>query len=562
MKKRVFLLMFCLLVLCVFGCQQDKIVGENEFYLKNGLYDIGEFSQIKYKPFYDEPCYEFKPSDNYGPLVSFAGNKIEYSLAESDSLGFPYETSTTLYGLCTLDGKVVVEPVYSYISKITTDDGFEYFVLQKQKPIKYLQNGEIDYENSFMMMAPPSQIIAHDGSWIITAEQGKSTHLSAASEGMLIFNVYTDDKTNFKFYDYDGNFLFETNGYDYIEGYSNGLAKAHIYSKYADNGDVVTPEQVFYLDKKGNVAIDGFVSGTNFSKDGVAGVNTQDGYYAFINTKGEFINDEKYDTLYIIDQNNENLHFYGMGYQDKRVIKYVFDSKGNMVKSIDNVEYVNIYGNDVEDGLYSYYENGTDKWFRLKDDTPFVSDATGTSPYGTIASMDGKDMLFVSKETGYKTYDPKGKTFVFGLDGKTLAALDNFRYSIDYLADKNLVIYKSEITPEPNQDGTLSQIIDRVVIYDLEKGEEKHSFDEAVSARFLDKNKRFLLVTRYYEIDTRSTEYIYDMVKNEIFEDNVSASQYCEVNGKGYLSVCTDNYVMVYDENLNVILKKFNDKNA
>lgn len=560
MKRIIFLLIFCLLVFGIFGCEQDKIVGENEFYLKNGLYDIGEFSQIKYEPFYDEPCYEFKPSDNYGPLVSFAGKKVNYSLAEGDSLGFPYETSTTLYGLCTLDGKVVVEPVYSYISKMGTTDGFEYFVLQKQRPIKYNQNGKIDYENSFMMVAPPMQIIAADGSWMISAPDGKTSYLSAASEGVIVFVFYNDDGNVFKFYDYDGNFLYEISGYDYIEGYYGGLAKASVYSKYTDNGDMVSDEKLVYLDKKGNVAIDGFVSGTNFSKDGVAAVKTKDGYFAFINTKGEFINDQKYDTLYILGQGNDEMRYYGIGYADKKGEKYIFDSKGNKVKSIECGEYVNIYGDDVETALYSYYQNGNEKWFRLKDNSHFVSEATGNSPYGTISSPDGKDMLFVSKEEGFKTYDPKGKTYVFGLDGKTLSVFENFRYSIDYV-DKKYILYKSEIIPEPNEDGSLSQSIERVVLYDIEKGEEIKSFDNASSARFLDKNKRFLLVTNYYTIDARSTEYIYDFEKNEIFMDDIDASHSCEADGKEYISVCTENYITVYDENLNVILRKFGEKN-
>lgn len=561
MKKVAVLSVFCLIFACFFGCEHDKIVGENEFYLKNGLYDIGEFSQIKYEPFYDEPCYEFKPSDNYGPLVSFAGKKVNYSLAEGDSLGFPYETSTTFYGLCTLDGKVVVEPVYSYISKMGTTDGFEYYLLQGQRPVKYQMYGDIDYESSFMMVAPPTQIIATDGSWVISAPEGQTCHMSCASEGVMVFVLYNDDGNVFKFYDYDGNFLYETSGYDYVEGYYGGLAKASVYSKYTDDGQMVSDEKLVYLDKKGNVAIEGFASGTNFSKDGVAGVKTQDGYYAFINTKGEFTNDKKYETLYVLGSGDGELHFYGIGYGKDKNTKYVFDAKGNEVKRIECTEYVNIYGEKVETAIYSYYENRDEKWFRLKDDSQFLSEATGTSPYGTISSPDGKDMLFVSKETGYKTYDPKGKTYVFGLDGKTLAVFDNFRYSIDYI-DKKYILYKSEFIPEANEDGSLLQSIERVVLYDIEKGEEKKSFDNASSARFLDKNKRFLLVTNYYEIDARSTEYIYDFEKNEIFADNIVASHHCEVNGKGYISVCTENYVTVYDENLNVILRKINDTNT
>ena len=80
--------------------------------------DFSDYTEKELSRWYPEYTDHLIPSEEYGELIPFAGNINYYENVEMDNL-------TPLYGLCTTDGKIVVDAVYT---KIEYYNG--YYILQ------------------------------------------------------------------------------------------------------------------------------------------------------------------------------------------------------------------------------------------------------------------------------------------------------------------------------------------------------------------------------------------------------------------------------------------------
>ncbi len=96
-------------------------IGDENTFLLPALPDIGKYEADKVKRWYDGPMPELIPTDEYGTLVPYAGDVAEYEIL-NDGLGKDsvYGTYTTRlrYGLCTVDGVIVTDPLYDYIDEM------------------------------------------------------------------------------------------------------------------------------------------------------------------------------------------------------------------------------------------------------------------------------------------------------------------------------------------------------------------------------------------------------------------------------------------------------------
>ena len=78
-------------------------------FMLSSLPDIGKYEPAQnYKRYSDSYCGELTPG-NYGTLIPFVGRDSEFSPPEDPETVI----RESLYGLMTVDGKVVVEPVYT-----------------------------------------------------------------------------------------------------------------------------------------------------------------------------------------------------------------------------------------------------------------------------------------------------------------------------------------------------------------------------------------------------------------------------------------------------------------
>ena len=77
-------------------------------FMLSSLPDIGKYEPAQnYKRYSDSYCGELTPG-NYGTLIPFVGRDSEFSPPEDPETVI----RESLYGLMTVDGKVVVDPVY------------------------------------------------------------------------------------------------------------------------------------------------------------------------------------------------------------------------------------------------------------------------------------------------------------------------------------------------------------------------------------------------------------------------------------------------------------------
>lgn len=187
-KRGQYIIALCIIALLTFGCgnkaetssktedTKTAIDGEKTSFQEIGSYNSNE----KYERMYDSYTDVVKPSDSYGKLVPYLGDVIKfdyssvveaygdeetfelYSRVESDGNVFSLQT----FGLCTAEGKIVTDPVYSQIlyndsyylcSRLVTKDGNQLYAItdfvsedgsivinkQNERPIYILNNTEI-----------------------------------------------------------------------------------------------------------------------------------------------------------------------------------------------------------------------------------------------------------------------------------------------------------------------------------------------------------------------------------------------------------------------------------
>jgi len=568
MKRILTVLLVILLFPSLFSCQkQTQYVSTdpNVFYLENGLYDIGEYkSDEKYEYFTGEPVYEFVPRDDYGPLLQFSAGLKQYH-ANDDSMMGIFDTSFSKSGLCTIDGKVVVEPVYEYINSFTSADGFKYFDLSYENDVEIDEDGNImNFDDVFI--ASRRVIIPYDGSWSIELSNG--SYIVGVGDGIITVCQRTEDKEEYKHYDYDGNYLLSIEGYDYVEVYSCGYAAARIYPEYSHDAKHTRQNGVcVYLDKTGNVALDGgYTDGTGFNKYGIASVQIDGDKYALINIKGEFLTQPIYDSLYRTGEEEFQ------GYVSETNERHLFSGKGELIGNVDTAgtSYVSFVKLSDGEMAYNYYDskNNREMWYRLSDNSPIVCNENGKMPndytYG--------NNLFVYKDSkDGNIHSGESPAILFDSNGNTVAKLDRYRYASWIDDEANLVGYvRNSLDAKPMTEeeeklyGTQAQ--NEFVILDTMTGEEICVFKNSYYATFLGKNKKLLVV----QIETREngtykTDYaFYDISKREFVPgfENVFRYMVTSADGKEYISVVKQDSIMVYDEDFNLILKKNLDKNV
>lgn len=575
MKKALFAIITFILLVSFYSCDKEPSsekpfsdANPYVFYLENGLYDIGQYkSGEKYEHFTGEPVYEFIPRDDYGPLLPFSGGLRHYHTKE-DPMIYGFDMSYSEYGLCTTDGKVVVEPVYAYIHTFTAGDGFKYFDLTYENDVEVDEDGRImNYDDVFI--ANKRVIIPSDGSWKIDLENG--SYISGVGDGIITVcevNRKTDE-IRYKLYDYEGKHLFDIDSYEHIDIFSCGYAAARIYPEYShDTKDVRQNGVCVYLDKSGNVALDGgYTDGTNFNKFGVASVQIDGDKYALINKNGEFLTEQVYDSLY-----TAGVDGYYQGFIEDKKEMHVFDGNGKLVGTVSGkgTGYMSLTKLPDGDFAYSYYDSAYDSemYYRLSDNSPIVCKENGKMP-NTYSSGD----LFVYKDTeksnGY--YGDETSAVVFNADGETVAKLDRITY-VNWMDSETSLMGYTRKNPDAKPLTDEEKMMYRTrsqtefVVLDTQSGQEVCVIKDCHYAHHISGFQDILAVQteKGSGSNLKTFYYFYDLKNKCILKGFEEMDEYTvhSAGGKHFLSVCRSDSVTVYDENFNIVLKKYLDKNV
>lgn len=184
--KRAFILFLLCAFLCACSPAQSPptgpavAVGDGDTFMLSHLPDIGEYSETPAPArWYDDYTDSFIPSEEYGPLIPYRG---------AGTLLLPR------YGLCTADGVIVTDPVYTEITDI---DG-EYYLLKKPEDLTLT----VRWGTSYSAPLYEGTLIPCDGAWA-TVLCEYSTRIEYVGSGVF----YVKDKTDGvdKYLDIHGN---------------------------------------------------------------------------------------------------------------------------------------------------------------------------------------------------------------------------------------------------------------------------------------------------------------------------------------------------------------------
>ena len=184
------------LVSCTAAPAEDSVsVGDNEFRLSSlpELEPFEPFTEISSR-YYDEYTERLIPADNYGRLYPYPGQVVH-----SDWM------NETRYGLCDSQGRIVLDPVCTYITIQRFDD---VEIMQ----LSYRPTNVTEEDMSMYESIDNTAYAAVDGSWVVDDCPG---YLMYADEEVFVINGI----------DYDDTYMYTTN---YIYNIADGTLRSQL----------------------------------------------------------------------------------------------------------------------------------------------------------------------------------------------------------------------------------------------------------------------------------------------------------------------------------------------
>ena len=526
--KRILSVIIVLLLL-LSGCVQQK-PPETVFWLDK-VEDVGTFEGLeKFERYYDGYTDELIPSDKYGELIPFVGKILT---ASGD-----WPMTSQRYGLCTTDGKIVVDPVFENCSLMQAGD-VSYYDLTYAKTIQEIETAQ-ESEDYDMIGFPRSVLIRTDGSFCMELDEvtwAKAYTLENGEGRITVFKYSSgiyDGGLNFKVYDEEMELLYTLeNLYDHPDFSDELVAVMHACEDYT------APSEMYYIDKDGNKVIDGskFSQIKSFS-NGLAEVqNKENGLFGYIDTSGEYVIRPQFKWTY---------PFGKLGYANVRTNKgsFVIDAHGN--RPLGDRIYEGGYL--LEDGRV--YNAGS----QVNNLIDVISGDYLKCPICGKNSNESKmDMDFLSEDEGiiyiYIHTNCDGKTGVFTSDGTIKEHVDYTNISVN-IGIEGLDERYMFLRDTSNDMGC--------IMYDREKKEIVYTFENMYYNAALSGGN---YVIKYYpdpenvSMEGQIPAYrIY--VPGEGLDDEIYSFFNITKTADGeYYSVITDDYSAVLDEEFNTVIK-------
>ena len=556
MKKSFIVLLSSLVILtsCDFYVDKTKSPVDPNVFCLSSLPDIGDFSgNDKRDKFSDNVTDDFVPSDEYGKIVPFIGSYRVFETPNRKESDWHTEQGYASYGFMTTDGKTVMEPSdkNSYISYQETDDGFGYYVVNREArqrpdaPDEYIW-GEI-------------LVIPIDGSWCISF--GESSWVSGAGGGYISVCEYPNNgvgEVSTHIYDYNGNLVKSFKGIDNVGTFSKGLM---LISEWKSN-----EYSAGFINEKGEVVFGPYKSASGFNKYGITTVEDENGAY-IMNADGEMLTDyyRSFFREYSADMSKQV--FAGRRLDDNKTSD-VYNENGEYLGTVSGSTYFSFRFPDNGE-IYAYhtivnddkYQTLSDKmmWKRLSDGTEFVSKEFGIS----ANSYMGHDncYIYLDSENGYGLF--------FDGDGNTIAEIDDICDVISVTQDNSFIVYFSgKYDYKYNEDTGVTDITDTRIlhIYDVKQQKNVYS-NEKIKNAYMPyysnkKNDRFVIMPIYLGNENDMfgglSEYsVYDLEQNKLVFENLKQAQFFLIGKEVFINTCTANTCTVYDDNFNVIRKSY-----
>ncbi len=437
----------------------------------------------------EEYCDTLIASDAYGELIPFIGGYATYRSTEEDSVK---QIQNPLYGLCTLDGAVVVDAVYDNIIKHPTDEGGIAYELIKGTDGSIPTSGE-------------RWVCASDGSWVFKLPS-KRIVKSVGNERVILERTYKSGKNIYKyheFYTFKGKkkHTFDTalakdeNTTYTIGKFSDDLAPVNITVMVPDKVEegqkqtYTEQRKAYYIDKDGKTVYEKFQYCGEFYK-GLAVVIDENGLYGVLNTKGEWFLEPQFSD---IDFNHSRELFackttgqYDIYDYEKKLVNFVLCDRG-FVDIIDSESFIYKKTN---------FDTGRTEYFYLESGEPFCCSETGMFP-DSDSSVGG---LYTCTYSGTGT--------IFDETGESIAALGDFGGLVDRFGNTAVVVNTTDkkvcfvaVTTKQRTDWlnyhyTREHLDDRyLVLSTTENGVTEYSLYDILTGSFLFENSDYIKVS-------------------------------------------------------------------
>lgn len=470
--------------------------------------------EIKVSRWYEEFTDTLIPRDDYGELVIFTGG---YRFGEDN--GYVYDC---LYGLMTLDGKIVVDPVFNRYSVFELD-GKKYYNMKITENELY-EGGEYSCT---------SMLVTSDGSWCVTLD-GDIDHITPERIFTSKYGEY------FKVYEHSGNLIFE--GGDELDYAWNNGTSSHtkLFGAYNWHED---GHPLLIFDMDGNVVFDEFDFFVSFEsgKSVVQLIDTQ--LYGIISDSGEWLLEPVYSD---IDSVAEDKYFVAV-LDNKEVA--VYDNELNLLHTFTTEDYdaeTRYY--EIVDGRLLYYCGHID----AKDDyyRDLFTDEIITCKENGLPATYGP-----SSDNGlFCVTDENGTDWYFDVNGNVKVKIEKPEGADRLeLRDDNIIVARTNIDEERYTE----------TYYDKETGEKLYSLtgtDKDIGyIDFIDFNdyKNLAVVgdaVAYVELYKDFILKLCNYKTGEVFLENCEDIEISEYSGKQFMTVIYKDYIYIYDENFDLIL--------
>lgn len=463
---------------------------------------------------YSERTESLIPLAEYGSLVPFVGGYYEQSVDGK-------KETTELYGLCNLDGKIVVDGVYTSV-KLHSLDASSY--------ILELTLGDGNDAKTFLASGT--------GSWIFELPKGtKLTDNIGGGRIMLERSVTKQNKTivYHDFYDGNGKLVFtydkaqaeDVNTSYKIGRFSDGYAPVNVVvtepvpeNEKNPDGEKVEPNKLysaFFIDTSGKKVYDNFKFCEEFI-DGFAIVTDTTGNMGIINTKGEYFIEPQFRKI----NYNAQKGLYSCGTDEYFDI---IDKSGNKLKRVlsdkGNVE---VLGKDKLIYKKTNAYTGRSEYFYADTSTPFTHTSTGQFP-------DENGNL-----NGYYVCSYGGSASVFDESGQTVISANDFG-RLETVCAEAIVI--------SNKDLTKTAVVRPGVTKKLEWIDMAYDSRETIGNRYIILNST---------VQGEKVYSLYDVQTGQVLFNQSDSISIVKMIDTQYLLIVNNGKTRVCDSSLNNVL--------
>lgn len=453
----------------------------------------------------EEYTVNFTPSADYGEIMPFIGKYLTYTLTTKEG---EQTVTSPVYGLCTEDGRVIVDPIYLGAERYELDDGTCFYQLYIDSGIKGRNGRRI--------------AVAHNGSWMI--DLGQDTVFSGLSgDGMMAFErtkAVTKEKTNYFYdlYDYNGNkaFTYEPvqNNNDKasstISTFADGLAAINQTQSSGDGAADVT--SAYYIDKAGKMVIGDLSFAGDFA-GGFAVVADKDGLYGVMNTKGEYLIKPAFMS---IDYNVE----LGLFACEGDGMYQIYNTNNESIKTIfcKNSD-VRVFGADKL--IFEKTSRTTNKseFFFLESEEPFIYSGTGQFPTEYIGS-------------GLYLCDYSGVGYFFNENGESIVTCENFGGIV--ANDGSYIVAHTKRK-------------DKLIFIDILAKKILQTVEADYSDGIADKG--------IFAVKSGEKYAVYNAVSGQYAQSDCEYAEILRSSQKQFISIVKDGSITLYDDAFNIIMK-------